>query len=196
MRQAWIFFFFAMVTAGLSATFVRGVRAEGEGALRTIEKSELRAPRNPVPEFSALEKSLKEREDSLLLRETELREAEDRLRAEELRLKARVQELEEMYQKLDSTEKRLQTRSDDVMKRMIKTFESMAPKKAAGVISVMKDPLAVELLMQMKEKKVASILDVMDPNRAMALSSMMAARRPAGSADVEEQARPRASGTP
>ena len=72
----------------------------------------------------------------------------------------------------------------------------MSPKKASGVLMVMNDSLAVELLMAMKEKKVAQVLDVMDPNRAMALSSLVAKRRPAGAATSEEQLQPKEGASP
>ena len=103
-------------------------------------------------------------------------------------LLSRIQELEKIQGEVESAQGKNKEVNAEIMKKMVKTYETMAPKKAAGVLSVMKDDLAVEVLLKMKEKKLASILDAMEPNRAMTLSSIMAKRRPAGIAIGEEGA--------
>jgi flagellar motility protein MotE (MotC chaperone) len=91
----------------------------------------------------------------------------------------RLAELEEVQNAVAKLQTQNKQQNDEILKRLVKTYETMNPKKAAGVIGIMPDSLAIDVLMAMKEKKLASILDVMEPNRAMVLSSLISARRPA-----------------
>jgi flagellar protein FlbB len=138
--------------------------------------------------------ALNKRDQEIADKERVQKEKEEFIAVEERRIRMRIEELTKVQDELDKSDKANRARSDELFKRMVKTYETMSPKKAAGVISVMKDDLAIDLLLTMKEKKVAAIFDVMDAQRAMKLSSLMARRKPAGRAVDDRQASPNEGG--
>lgn len=175
----------AVVGIALRATRVRG---EDE-RVKQIDDPSISGLKAPVPLSGEMEDGLAQREREVAERERKAKEAEDRLGVEEARVKERIEELEALMAEIESKKSENRKISDEVLARLVKTFEAMSPKKASGVIATMDDNLAVELIMAMKEKKVAAVLEVMDPNRAMSLSTLAARRRPAGRAVGGEQAR-------
>ena len=188
MRQSWTYFVAGLfLVAAISAIFgLRRAQAE-DTRVTKIEDPKMSGLKTDVPDKDKMETALKEREAELAKKENELKESSERLAAEEARLKLRIAELEKLQGEISESQGRNRERDDAILKRMVKTFETMTPKKASGVISIMNDELAVEVLTTMKEKKTAALLEVMDANRAMTLSSLMAKRRPAGQAVGEVQ---------
>ena len=69
--------------------------------------------------------------------------------------------------------------ASDQFQKIVKSFEKMPPKKAADVISVMDEKVALEILKQLKDKSMAAILATMSADRAMILTSELAKRVPA-----------------
>jgi len=137
--------------------------------------------------------SLPETEGELVKRQKELdekdrllKDQENRLAVEEQRLKIRIDELQKLQDEIVKVQDQNKARSDEIIKKIVKTFETMAPKKAAVVMSAMADDLAVDIVLNMKEKRVAGILEAMEPSRAMTISSLIAQRRPAGQAIGEK----------
>ena len=149
-------------------------------------KEGLSSLKSNVPNSSELETGLSQKEKELKEREDKIKAQEDLLAVEENRLKVRVDELEKLRVDIDAEKKKFDRRKDEEFKRLVKTYEAMSPKKASGVVSIMEDALAVDLLLAMKEKKVSEILNVMEPNRAMTLSALLARRKPAAASKGSE----------
>ncbi len=188
-RHLWTFFVIGLFGAAVLSTVLSDSRASGDKdeRIRKIEDTSISGVKTEVPLVAEMEKGILDREAEIEERERRVRESEERIRVEESRVKTRIDELQALLDQISEKRGENQKVGGEVLKRLVKTFESMAPKKASGVLSVMEDVLAIEILSAMKEKKVAQIMDVMDPNKAMSLSSLIAKRRPAGAAIGEEQ---------
>jgi len=186
VRNLWLMFVTGMLAVFAVGSLLDESRATSNTAAEVHPSKSpeggpesLSALRNPVPLTEEVEAGLQARKKELDEREARIKESQERLAVEEERVKAKIEELEKVQSELQATQKNRSAEGVAVLGRLVKTFESMAPKKASAVIGPMDDALAVEILMSMKEKKVAAILDTMDANRAMLLSSLMAKRRPA-----------------
>lgn len=167
-------------------------QSAAEARVRRIDDPAISGLKTDVPLSGEMDQALKSKEQELADKERRLKELEERLSVEEARVNARIEEYQKLQDSLEGERSENKKRSEAVLAKLVKTFENMQPKKASGVITVMKDELAVELLLNMKEKKVATILDSMDANRAMTLSSLIAKRRPAAKAMGAEQPQPAA----
>jgi len=181
-----VFVFAVSLTVGALLSYqLRGLRAaEGETdpRVKNLSDASLSGLKAPVPGAVEFDAALKSKEKELVDRELRVKEDEERLRVEEERLKIRVEELTSTQDQIGKIQAENKATSESISKRLIKTFESMSPKKAAAVVTPMTDDLAVELFLNMKEKRVATILEAMDPERASMISSLMASRRPTGMA--------------
>ena len=179
MKSVWIYAIAGFFMVGLLHLAFRPATAEGNDKTPQVQDKALSGLRAPVPLTPALDDALKKKEEEVAARELRVKEAEERMAREDERIRLRLAELEEVQNAVAKLQTQNKQQNDEILKRLVKTYESMNPKKAAGVIGIMPDSLAVDVLMAMKEKKLASILDVMEPNRAMVLSSLISARRPA-----------------
>jgi len=130
-----------------------------------------------LTKLEAVAKALQEKEQNLAAMEVRLQEWEQRLALQEESVKERVAEFKTLTAKNDVYQKEQEKRRKIVEERLKKTFETMKPQKAAEVLTVMDDALAVELLLALKAKNVASIFDKMDSNKAMMLSTKLAKQR-------------------
>lgn len=198
MKNLWTLFIVGLFGVAILSAILTDSRASGnkDERIRKIEDSSISGLRAEVPSVVEMEKGLSDRESEIAERERRVKESEERIKVEEARVNDRIDQLQALLDEVDGKKDENKRTSELVLKKLVKTFESMNPKKAAGVISVMNDPLAVDLLMAMKEKKVAAVLDVMDPARATALSSLVAKRRPAGVPKSEEQLQPKEGASP
>jgi len=191
MKNMWTLFVAGVFSVAVVSLFLRNTQAQSDDArVKNIEDASISGLKTPVPGKSEMEAALVDKEKQLKEKERQIAESEERLKVEEARLKLRISELEKIQDELAKKTSENKAVADSIMKKMVKTFETMAPKKAAGILMIMSDQLAVDLLMNMKEKKVAQVMDVMEPNRAMVLSSAIASRKPAANVKAEEQARP------
>jgi len=120
-----------------------------------------------------------------------LREREERLVAEESRVKLRIEELVSVQTQIEKLRAEMTKHEGEDLARLVKSVETMQPKKAASLVSAMEDSLAVAVLRKMKEKKVAGVFDVMEPSRAVALSTLLADRKPAATGSKGEASAPR-----
>lgn len=176
MKSSWVLF-----VAGLFLTLV-GTLVYRETSAGTDFNKESSGIMAPVPDIKKLEGSVAEREKSLEKKEIEVREIRESLEVEKKKLEAQLAELDKLRLEVKKYQELNDKLADDIMLRLVKTYETMDAKKASGVIAVMEDSLAVELLLKMKEKKIAPLLAAMDPSRAMQLSTLVANRRPSGQA--------------
>ncbi len=191
MRYSWFYFIFGFcVVATGSIYFHQSIASSEDQRVKNINDSTLSGAKTPVPSVEEMESGLQTKEKDIEKQEQLIKEREERLQVEEMRFKDKIEELQRVQDEIAKIQSLNKAQADEILSKIVKTYESMAPKKAAGVISVMNDHLAVEVLLKMKEKKIAPILDVMDANRAMTLTSLLAQRRPAGRAVGEGQAQP------
>lgn len=186
MKNLWLMF-----VTGLVAVFALTSVLDNSHAVRGAQAAEVHraeggesmsALRNNVPLTEEVEVGINARKKELDEREARIKEASERLAVEEERVKSKIEELEKIQAELAASQKKGTDDDAAAHARVVKTFESMSPKKASAVISTMEDTLVIELLSAMKEKKVAAIMDAMEPSRAMTLSTLMAKRKPASAA--------------
>jgi flagellar motility protein MotE (MotC chaperone) len=200
MKQVWVLGISGVFLGILFASFLGMSNARGEKKderANTIADPAVSGKLVEVPLTKELEDSLKAKEKDLAEKERVLREKEEALSVEEQRVKQRIAELEELQNEVMKYQEKNSDKADQQMKRLVKTFEGMNPKKSSAMLMTMKDDLAVELLMNMKEKKAATVLELLQPDRANFLSSQMAQRRPAGRAVGDtKQASPKGSPLP
>lgn len=174
MKSFWPYF-----VMGAFIVFLVGIGVNVASGQKTDDVPEESSEAKPV-NVDELAVELQDKEKSIIERERVLKDWEDRLNVQEARIKSRIEELKTLSDENKKLSEEMQKRQETVEKNLVKTFETMNPKKAAEVLTVMETPLAVELLMAMKSKIVATILDKMDANKAMILSSEIAQRNPAG----------------
>jgi flagellar motility protein MotE (MotC chaperone) len=175
MKSFWTYFVtgaFVVLLLGVGVRSALGEKSEPAPAT-------LQAAPSAKGGVEDLARSLNEKEKALQDKELRLADWESRLKTQEDRIKSRVEELRILTDMQNKNSQELSVRRQEIEGRMIKTFETMNPKKAAEVLSVMDDALAVEVLMAMKSKKVATIMDKMDSNKAMLLQTKIAERKPA-----------------
>jgi flagellar motility protein MotE (MotC chaperone) len=188
MRTFWTAFVFGMFVVGLGSIGFQNLSAQQKDERApTINDTSQSGIRVPVPGTDEMVTALEQKEKDLEQKEKRLKQLEERLQVEEDRLKIRVSELEQLQNKIEASRSKYKIEDQKVFGRMVKTFETMQPKKAAAVMATLEQEVAVELLMAMKEKKVASVLEAMDPTRASSLNMLIANRRPAGREQAKEE---------
>jgi flagellar motility protein MotE (MotC chaperone) len=178
MKSFWTYFVtgaFVVLLLGVGVRSALGEKSESASVPHTAAPSAT-ATKGGVEDLARI---LNEKEKALQDKELRLADLESRLKTQEDRIKSRVEELRILTEMQKKNSEELSVRRQEIEGRMIKTFETMNPKKAAEVLSVMDDALAVEVLMAMKSKKVATIMDKMDSNKAMLLQTKIAERKPA-----------------
>lgn len=189
MKNYWTLLVVGLLSGAFFARHINQSRAaEADKTARParIQDASISGLKVPVPGSGETEAALGQKDKELAERDRKLQIREEQLKVEEQRIKARVEELSKLHDDIASLQTQNKKQSAEVLARMVKTFETMAPKKASGVIAAMADDLAVDLFLAMKEKKVAAILEVMEVSRATALSTLIAQRRPAGRAIGEK----------
>jgi flagellar motility protein MotE (MotC chaperone) len=181
MKSFWTSFVVGIFLVGIFTVVFQHTQAQQKDPrVPMMKDSELSGIRVPVPGNEEMMNAIELKEKALELKEKRLNQLEERLVLEEERIKVRVTELENLQKQIEDSRSKYAIEDKKVLERMVKTFESMAPKKAATVLGTLEKELAVDVLMAMKEKKVASVLESMDPTRATELNTLIASRRPAG----------------
>jgi flagellar motility protein MotE (MotC chaperone) len=166
--------------------------AEDDPRVKTINDPEMSLLKKDAPGADALDNALTSREEELKKKESELKSWELRLQKQEDTIKAKVEELRNLQEQHAALIEADQKRRKQITGDLVKTYETMNPKKASQVFAIMESDLAADFLMLMKPKKVAAILDVMEGLKAAELSSLIAGRRkPASPAVGENQAQGR-----
>ncbi len=192
MKHGWVLFVCGVlgVFAAGSLLHVKSANGSDEKAPAKSVASELDTkPKVPLSKQydDALAAQKKEIEEA----QRRLREREERLVAEESRVKLRIEELVSVQTQIEKLRAEMTKHEGEDLARLVKSVETMQPKKAASLVSAMEDSLAVAVLRKMKEKKVAGVFDVMEPSRAVALSTLLADRKPAATGSKGEASAPR-----
>jgi len=175
MKNVWISFCCVLFFAATFFSFFKNpeLNAQERGP------ASARGTETEVPGSSEMRAALDRKQEKLELQTREMSIQKDRLLEEEKRVTQKIEKLQSMLEKVKTYEaEHARLESEEFMK-IVKTYEKMPPKKAAAVISVMEDKVALEILKQIKEKSMAGILAAMDSQRAMSLTSKLAERVPA-----------------
>lgn len=113
-------------------------------------------------------KALDEREAGIVTREQVAAAAEARLDEQIAELKALEGEINGLLAAMDS-------KRDERMTALVRTYEAMKPKDAGTIFNAMDDKVLVDLAKSMKPATLAAIMSSMDTRRAEALTRMLAA---------------------
>ncbi len=105
------------------------------------------------------EQSLRERESAVDKKEADLRAAQEEIEQRLAALQALRDDLRVQLGDLDAEREARIT-------HLVKMFEAMRPKQAAGILEVTEDSVALEVLERMKKDKAGKVLAGMTPDRA------------------------------
>ncbi len=144
------------------------------------------APTVSIPPTSAAEVStaerallqdLRNRREKLDAREHALEERNAVLEAAEARLQSKIDRLTAIETRLDKLDHARKQRQDENWSGLVKVYETMKPRDAAGIFDVLDMHVLLEVLDRMNERKAAGILAAMQPERARLATQMLAQMR-------------------
>ena len=132
-------------------------------------------PPDPVQaaERAVLE-SLRGRRTALEGREQAMAAREAVLAAAERRLTARLDELAALQARLEEIDRSRNEREEAGWRGLVKTYETMKPRDAAGVFDELEMPVLVQIMDRMREARAAPVLGAMRPERARLLTAELA----------------------
>jgi flagellar motility protein MotE (MotC chaperone) len=127
-------------------------------------------------------RSLQSRREELDKRESDLSTREQAAAAAESRLEDQIGELKTVETKVEGLLAAMDSKRDERMTSLIKTYEAMKPKDAAKIFDGMEMQLLVDLAKGMKSANLAAAMSLMQPKKAEALTRSLAdlAKPPAG----------------
>lgn len=120
-------------------------------------------------------RSLADRRKALDDREAGIATREQAAAAAEGRLDEQIAELKALEGEVNRLLAAMETKSDERMAALVRTYEAMKPKDAGAIFNAMDDKVLVDLAKSMKPATLAAIMSAMDTRRAEALTRMLAA---------------------
>jgi flagellar motility protein MotE (MotC chaperone) len=138
------------------------------------------APPEPTPDQlaeRALLESLRGRRAEMAQREQALQQREMLLAATERRLTQRLEEMAALQRRLEVVRTQGSEREEAGWRQLVKTYETMRPRDAAGIFDELEMTVLVQVVDRMREAKVAPILGAMKPERARLLTTELAHHR-------------------
>jgi flagellar motility protein MotE (MotC chaperone) len=119
-------------------------------------------------------RSLADRRKALDEREAGVETREQAAAAAEQRLQDQIAELRKVETNVQALLASMETKRDERMTSLVKTYEAMKPKDAAEIFDGMDDKVLLDLAKSMKPANLASVMSLMTPKRAEALTRMLA----------------------
>jgi flagellar motility protein MotE (MotC chaperone) len=119
-------------------------------------------------------RSLADRRRALDDREAGVETREQAAAAAEQRLQDQIAELRKVETNVQALLASMETKRDERMTSLVKTYEAMKPKDAAEIFDGMDDKVLLDLAKSMKPANLASVMSLMAPKRAEALTRMLA----------------------
>ncbi|HEX5007317.1 MAG TPA: hypothetical protein VFV70_09410 [Hyphomonadaceae bacterium] len=119
-------------------------------------------------------RSLADRRKALDEREAGVETREQAAAAAEQRLQDQIAELKKVETNVQALLASMETKRDERMTALVKTYEAMKPKDAAEIFDGMDDKVLLDLAKSMKPANLASVMSLMQPKRAEALTRMLA----------------------
>ena len=120
--------------------------------------------------------SLGSRRGELDQRETDLDTQVQLIAAAEAKLDARIKEMNGLKTDIQGLLGQADQQQAAETGRLIRVYEAMAPKDAAGRMTLMDDAVRLPIAAKMKERALAAILGKMDPDAARVLTEKLAHR--------------------
>jgi flagellar motility protein MotE (MotC chaperone) len=120
--------------------------------------------------------SLGSRRGQLDQRESDLDTQVQLIAAGEAKLDARIKELNGLKGDIQGLLSQADQQQQAEAGRLIRVYEAMAPKDAAGRLTLMDDAVRLPIAAKMKERSLAAILGKMDPEAAKMLTEKLAHR--------------------
>jgi len=119
-------------------------------------------------------RSLQARREALDERETGVATREAAAVAAETRLQEQITELKAVETQIQGLLSQMDTKRDERMGSLVKSYESMKPKDAARIFDTMDDAVLLDLAKSMKPATLAAVMSSMQTKRAEALTRMLA----------------------
>jgi len=119
-------------------------------------------------------RSLQARREALDERETGVETREAAAAAAETRLQEQITELRAVETQIQGLLTQMDTKRDERMGSLIKTYEAMKPKDAAAIFNGMDDGVLLDIAKSMKPATLAAVMSSMSTKRAEALTRMLA----------------------
>lgn len=119
-------------------------------------------------------RSLQKRREELDGREGGLETREQAAAAAESRLQEQITELKAVETEIQTLLTAMDTKRDERMTSLVKTYEAMKPKDAANIFNGMEDGILLDIAKSMKPATLAAVMSTMTPKRAEALTRMLA----------------------
>jgi flagellar motility protein MotE (MotC chaperone) len=119
-------------------------------------------------------RSLQARREALDEREAGITTREGATSAAEARLQEQIAELKAVETRVQGLLSQMETKGGERMASLVKTYEAMKPKDAAGIFNGMDDGVLLDIAKAMKPATLAAVLSAMTPKRAEALTRMLA----------------------
>jgi flagellar motility protein MotE (MotC chaperone) len=113
------------------------------------------------PEADLLLTELKQQKETLDQREKDLTQLAERLQAERLELGVVTQAVHQLQAELDSKLVRITAEEATNIKKLARTYATMAPDGAAPIMRELEDSTLMKILAVMKDTESAPILEVM-----------------------------------
>jgi flagellar motility protein MotE (MotC chaperone) len=137
----------------------------------------------PSPEAlaeRAILETLRARRVELEAREAQLAGREMLVTAMERRVAARLEELTALQSRLEAEARGRDERTEQGWRQMVRLYEGMRPRDAAGIFDELEMPVLVQVVDRMREAKAAPILAAMRQDRARTLTTELARHRSGG----------------
>jgi flagellar motility protein MotE (MotC chaperone) len=127
-------------------------------------------------------RSLQGRRKELDDRETAVQTREQAAAAAESRLQDQIGDLKKVETSVKALLAKMDQKADERMTILVKTYETMKPKDAAGIFNGLDDQLLLDVAKSMKPATLAPVMSLMQSKRAETLTKMLAdlAKPPAG----------------
>jgi flagellar motility protein MotE (MotC chaperone) len=134
-------------------------------------------PFNYTDEEVDVLQQLSKRRTELDAKARELDEREALVAAAEQKMDQKMAELKAMQSTLQDLLKKRSDAEEAQLQSLVKIYENMKPKAAAGVFEELDMDILLEVVARMKERKVAPILAMMTPTKAKELTFELAQRQ-------------------
>jgi flagellar motility protein MotE (MotC chaperone) len=140
-------------------------------------------------------RSLQSRREELEKREADLQMREQAAAAVESRLEDQIGELKTVEKKVEGLLAQMDSKRDERMASLVKTYEAMKAKDAAKIFDGMEGPVLLDLAKAMKPANLAAVMSLMQPKKAEALTNQLAdlAKPPGELADLPASVAPPAA---
>ncbi len=166
---------------GLASASAPVVPAVAPADIPIVAVTPSAAKQPPAIEISSPERALlqdlRKRREQLDAREHALEERNSVLEATEERLQTKISHLTELQASLGQLDVARKQRQDANWGGLVKIYESMKPRDAAGIFDVLDMHVLLEVLDRMNERKAAAVLAAMQPERARLATQMLAQKR-------------------